>query len=38
MTVGEVSREVGFDNAFYFSNRFRRAFGKSPRDFAKALA
>ncbi len=37
MTVGEVAREVGFDNAFYFSNRFRKAFGKSPRDFAKAL-
>ena len=37
MTVGEVAHEVGFDNAFYFSNRFRKAFGKSPRNFAKAL-
>ena len=37
MPVGEVASEVGFDNPFYFSNRFRKAFGKSPRDFAKAL-
>lgn len=37
LTVGEVAREVGFENAFYFSNRFRKAFGKSPRSFAKAL-
>ena len=37
MTVGEVAREVGFDNAFYFTNRFRKAFGKSPRAFAQAL-
>lgn len=38
MAIGEIAQEVGFDNAFYFSNRFRKAFGKSPRDFAKALA
>ena len=37
MTVGEIAREVGFENAFYFSNRFRKAFGKSPRGFAQAL-
>ena len=36
MTVGEVARQVGFDSAFYFSNRFRKAFGKSPREFAKS--
>jgi AraC family transcriptional regulator of arabinose operon len=37
MAVGEIAQEVGFDNAFYFSNRFRKAFGKSPRDFARAI-
>ncbi|MCX6968740.1 MAG: helix-turn-helix domain-containing protein [Verrucomicrobia bacterium] len=36
MPVGGIAQEVGFGNAFYFSNRFRKAFGKSPRDFAKA--
>jgi AraC family transcriptional regulator of arabinose operon len=38
LTGGEVAREVGFDSAFYFSNRFRKAFGKSPRGFTKAFA
>ncbi|MEI8313199.1 MAG: helix-turn-helix domain-containing protein [Verrucomicrobiota bacterium] len=38
MTVGGVAREAGFDSAFYFSNRFRKAFGKSPREFANSLA
>jgi len=33
MTISEIAREVGFDNPFYFSNRFRKAFGKSPRAF-----
>lgn len=34
MTVAEISAEVGFDTPFYFSNRFRKAYGKSPRAFA----
>jgi AraC family transcriptional regulator of arabinose operon len=29
-SVAEVSEMVGFANPFYFSNRFRRRFGKSP--------
>ena len=30
MSVTEVSAMVGFENPFYFSNRFRRRFQKSP--------
>ena len=33
LTVGSVAAEVGFDDAFYFSNRFRKQFGASPRAF-----
>lgn len=33
MSVSEVAEDVGFDNPFYFSNRFRKAYGKSPRAF-----
>ena len=36
MTVGEIAGETGFENPFYFSNRFRKAYGKSPRAFAKS--
>jgi AraC family transcriptional regulator of arabinose operon len=35
VTVAEIAQEVGFESPFYFSNRFRKAFGKSPRAFAK---
>jgi AraC family transcriptional regulator of arabinose operon len=33
LTVSEVAHEVGFKDPFYFSNRFRRMFGKSPSAF-----
>lgn len=31
LAVGEIAAEVGFDDAFYFSNRFRKLQGLSPR-------
>ena len=31
--ISEVAAEVGYPDAFYFSNRFRRAFGQSPSRF-----
>jgi len=31
--IAEVAAEVGYDDAFYFSNRFRRYAGKSPTQF-----
>ena len=35
MTVAEIAHEAGFDNPFYFSNRFRKTYGKSPREFSR---
>jgi AraC family transcriptional regulator of arabinose operon len=31
--IGEIAGEVGYDDPFYFSNRFRRYAGKSPSAF-----
>lgn len=31
--IGEVAAEVGYEDPFYFSNRFRRYAGKSPSQF-----
>lgn len=31
--IGEIAAEVGYDDPFYFSNRFRRHAGKSPSEF-----
>jgi AraC family transcriptional regulator of arabinose operon len=33
LTITEVAAEVGYDDPFYFSNRFRRYSGKSPNRF-----
>jgi AraC family transcriptional regulator of arabinose operon len=33
LTIQEVAGEVGYDDPFYFSNRFRRYSGKSPSQF-----
>jgi AraC family transcriptional regulator of arabinose operon len=33
--VAEVAAEVGYEDAFYFSNRFRRYAGKSPLQFRR---
>lgn len=35
MTVGEIAREVGYDDPFYFSRRFARAHGASPTDYRR---
>ena len=32
-TVGEIAREVGYDDPFYFSRHFRRHHGMSPTDY-----
>lgn len=37
ISVGEVSRRSGFTDSNYFSRQFRRKFGLSPREFAKAM-
>ncbi len=34
-SVGSIAREVGFENAFYFSLRFKRQTGLSPRDYRR---
>ena len=34
-SVSEVAEMVGFQNPFYFTNRFRRRFGKSPSDYRR---
>jgi AraC family transcriptional regulator of arabinose operon len=31
--IAEVAAEVGYDDPFYFSNRFHRYSGKSPTQF-----
>lgn len=31
--IGSIAREVGFDSPYYFSRRFRRHFGMSPRQY-----
>ena len=38
MTVGAIAAEVGFENAYYFSQRFSRMKGLSPRDYRKRFA
>jgi len=34
-TIGEIAEAVGYHNPFYFTNRFTRAFGQSPRAYRK---
>lgn len=38
LTIGQVAAEVGYDDAFYFSRRFRRSTGFSPRDYRQHAA
>lgn len=33
LPIGDVARLCGYEDAFYFSTRFKRAFGRSPRAF-----
>lgn len=35
MSVQEVARVVGYENAFHFSTRFRKRVGRSPRAFRR---
>jgi AraC family transcriptional regulator of arabinose operon len=35
MSVQEIAEKVGFENPFYFSNRFRRRFNMSPSEYRK---
>jgi AraC family transcriptional regulator of arabinose operon len=35
VSVQEIATKVGFESPFYFSNRFRRAFGMSPSEYRK---
>lgn len=34
-TIAEISDELGFCDPFYFSRRFRKRYGKSPREFRR---
>jgi AraC-like DNA-binding protein len=33
LPIGDVARVCGYEDPFYFSTRFKRAFGRSPRAF-----
>jgi AraC-like DNA-binding protein len=33
LTIAEVATEVGFSDQSYFDKRFKRAFGRTPREF-----
>jgi AraC family transcriptional regulator of arabinose operon len=37
LAISAISREIGFADEFYFSNRFRRAVGVSPRDYRRSF-
>jgi AraC family transcriptional regulator of arabinose operon len=37
LRIAEIADEVGYADAFYFSNRFRRYAGKSPTQFRASL-
>ena len=37
-SIQDIAADVGFENPFYFSLRFKRLTGQSPRDFRKRLA
>jgi len=38
LTIGEISRSLGFENPFYFSLRFKKHTGESPRAFRRREA
>lgn len=37
LSVGEVAKEAGFPSIYYFSARFKKATGKSPRSYRQAI-
>ena len=38
LCVKQISEQVGYENAFYFTNRFRKAYGRSPTAFRHGVA
>lgn len=38
LSIKEISRQVGYDNPFYFSLRFKKRIGVSPRTYRDSLA
>jgi AraC family transcriptional regulator of arabinose operon len=36
LSIKEIARQVGFDNPFYFTLRFKRHTGKSPREYRRS--
>jgi len=38
LTVGEIAHELGFENPFYFTLRFKKHTGESPTEFRKRTA
>jgi AraC family transcriptional regulator of arabinose operon len=38
LRIGEVAERAGFEDAFYFARRFRKAFGQSPSSYRQAGA
>lgn len=36
-TIAEIALETGFQNPFYFTLRFKKAIGESPRDYRKRI-
>ena len=37
-SIQDIAADVGFENPFYFTLRFKRLTGQSPRDYRKRLA
>ncbi|QYY37463.1 AraC family transcriptional regulator [Ruficoccus sp. ZRK36] len=37
LSIAEISEQVGMPDPYYFSTRFRKAFGQAPRDYRKRL-
>ena len=38
LTIAEIATNVGFSDQSYFDKRFKRAFGRTPREFRAGLA
>jgi AraC-like DNA-binding protein len=37
LTIAEIASEVGFTDQSYFDKRFKRAFGRTPREFRTGI-
>jgi AraC-like DNA-binding protein len=38
LTIAEIATDVGFSDQSYFDKRFKRAFGRTPREFRAGLS